>query len=139
MSLGWKYERGEDNPGQPRSWHRWGRTYAGFVGGVGKCPCDLDRYTAEWILNHRGIEVSDSNDTPYPDRIYATYQGIVYVPRRLLRGVPITGFPGANDGAPASYPKAPAVSYGSLPKRTGMAGSSESGSKIMAARLVSDA
>lgn len=101
----WSYDPGEDHPGQPRCKHRWPHAEAGFdERGVGKCPSDIDGSTAAWILNERGIPFSDSEETPYPDRIYATYRGVGYVATPTTPGISYHGFPWRADRGPGRMP-----------------------------------
>jgi hypothetical protein len=72
----WRYERGEG-----RHKHRWSNDYAGFEPGskgpIGKCPSSIDEALAEEILNS-GIAFHESEGARYPERIYASYRGIIY-------------------------------------------------------------
>jgi hypothetical protein len=89
----WKYDPGEI----PKIKHHWNRDYADFVEHqgqrIGKCPSTITAEIAEGLLN-AGIAYSDPKwDKPYPSRIYAIYNGVVYRAKPTNPGVSYHGFP----------------------------------------------
>ncbi|MCG5534662.1 hypothetical protein [Ectothiorhodospira mobilis] len=98
----WRYERGEG-----RFKHRWKHDYPGFEpsprGAVGKCPRHVTDEIAERILNEDAIPSFESEDSPWPDRFHALYQGVVYEAVPTQPGISYHAYPWRGDlpGRPA--------------------------------------
>lgn len=91
----WLYERGED-----RQKHLWKNDYAGFQGDnapVGKCPKHVTKEIAEKILNEEAIPVYDGEDSEFPDRLYAIYEGVVYEGVPTQPGISYHAYPWRGD------------------------------------------
>ncbi len=89
----WKYEPDEN----PKIKHHWDKLTAGFVeingARIGKCPSNMALSLAEDLLNN-GIPFSPPGwNRPYPKRIYAVHDGVVYRATHTRPGVSYHGFP----------------------------------------------
>jgi hypothetical protein len=96
----WRYETDEE----PKRKHHWKNEWAGtvVVHGVviSKCPSGLTRSEAEDMLN-TGIPWSSPKwRNPYPQRIYAVREGVVYRATPTNPGVSYHGFPELIDSLP---------------------------------------
>lgn len=93
--MNWRYDRG-----QHRHKHRWKFDYAEFQpsrkGYVGKCPKHITRELAEKIVNS-GVPVYEVEGSPYPERIYAVYQGTIYEAVPTVPGKSYHGYPWRGD------------------------------------------
>ncbi|TVS00508.1 MAG: hypothetical protein EA406_00450 [Rhodospirillales bacterium] len=96
MAPRWRYERGEG-----RFKHRWSHDHAGFApsghGPVGKCPCHITEAIAEEILNTTAVPHFEWEDSPFPDRFYAVYQGVIYEAVPTQPGVSYHAYPWRGD------------------------------------------
>lgn len=93
--MNWRYDRGLH-----RHKHRWKHDVADFQqsgkGYVGKCPKHITRDLAEIIMNS-GIPVFENEYIPYPERIYAVYQGVIYELVPTVPGESYHGYPWRGD------------------------------------------
>jgi hypothetical protein len=96
MVTNWRYERGEG-----RFKHRWSHDHAGFSpsgrGPVGKCPSHVTESIAEEILNTTAIPFFELEESPFPERFYAVYRGVIYEAVPTQPGVSYHAYPWRGD------------------------------------------
>ena len=96
----WRYEPDEI----PKRKHHWDRDRAGFVrvgvGYVGKCPVSMSALEAQALLDDAIPYDSPRWRRPYPQRLYAVRDGVVYRATRTNPGLSYHGFPEHPSGFP---------------------------------------
>jgi len=98
----WRYEPDEN----PKRKHHWDRGHAGFVTvgriRVGKCPSTMDASSAQALLEEAIPYSPPRWDRPYPKRLYAVSDGVVYRAAPTNPGTSYHGFP----EHPQTFPRA---------------------------------
>ena len=98
----WRYEPDEN----PKRKHHWNRDRAGFVTvgriRVGKCPATMDPSGAQMLLDDAIPYFPPRWDRPYPQRLYAVSDGVVYRAAPTNPGTSYHGFP----EHPSMFPRA---------------------------------
>ena len=97
----WLYEPDES----PKRKHHWNKDLAGFVevgpNLVGKCPATLDLSDAQALLDGAVPYFLPRWNRPYPQRLYAVWDGVVYRAAPTNPGTSYHGFP----EHPAGFPR----------------------------------
>ena len=96
----WRYEADED----PKRKHHWNKDHAGFVkvgpNRIGKCPAKMSAYDAEALLNDAIPYFPPRWSKPYPKRLYAVSDGVVYRASPTNPGTLLPWVPRASVGIP---------------------------------------
>lgn len=97
----WRYEADED----PKRKHHWNKDHAGFIkvgpNRVGKCPAKMSMSDAEALLNDAIPYFPPRWSKPYPKRLYAVSDGVVYRASPTNPGTSYHGFP----EHPSTFPR----------------------------------
>ena len=97
----WRYELDEN----PKRKHHWNENRAGFVAvgriRVGKCPATMDPCDVQTLLDDAIPYFPPRWDRPYPQRLYAVSDGVVYRAAPTNPGISYHGFP----EHPSTFPR----------------------------------
>ena len=94
------YEADED----PKRKHHWDKDHAGFIkvgpSRVGTCPAKMNMSDAQALLNDAIPYFPPRWSRPYPKRLYAVSDGVVYRASPTNPGILVPWVPGAPVGIP---------------------------------------
>ena len=97
----WRYESDEN----PKRKHHWDKDQAGFVevgpNRVGKCPAAMNPSDAQALLDGAIPYFPPRWSRPYPQRLYAVSEGVVYRASPANPGTSYHGFP----EHPSAFPR----------------------------------
>ena len=98
----WRYESDEN----PKRKHHWSEDHAGFAeigpNRVGKCPATMNPSDAQALLDGAIPYFPPRWSRPYPQRLYAVSEGVVYRASPTNPGTSYHGFP----EHPSAFPRA---------------------------------